>query len=163
MLTEEHKSKCGCCFDVFEVLSPRGRYFFDQILIVTGDYTWVSRNIPESKRQPLEWHHSDLSSKPIKFKQAFSTQKVLARVYLDWKGVLLMEFMPKGQIINAASYCATLNPLRRDIQNHQRGQLSTGVVLLHNARPHTATSTHALLADCLGRFSILPAVRPASK
>jgi hypothetical protein len=77
-----------------------------------------------------------------------STWKVPATVFWDRKGVLLVEFIPKGQTINATSYCATLKQQRRAIQNHRQGQLSTGVVLLQdNACPHTATSTHALLAD----------------
>jgi hypothetical protein len=112
MLTEEHKSKrVGAALTFLERYHQEGDNFFDQILVVTGDYTWVSHNIPESKRQPVEWHHSHSPSKPIKFKQALSTQKVLATVYLDWKGALLVEFMPKGQIINTASYCATLKRL----------------------------------------------------
>jgi histone-lysine N-methyltransferase SETMAR len=59
-----------------------------------------------------------------------------------------VEFIPKGQTINAASYCATLKRLQCTIQNRWQGQPSTGVVLLHNnARQHTAASTRVLLAD----------------
>jgi hypothetical protein len=68
---------------------------------------------------------------------------------LNWerKGVLLLEFMPKGQTINAASYCATLKWLRRATQSRWRNQLPTGMFLLHdNVRPHAATSTLAILA-----------------
>jgi hypothetical protein len=105
--------------------------FWDHILIVTGNITWVSHIILESKHQSLEWQHSISPSIPIKLKQTLSTQR-------DQKGVLLMEFMSKGQIINVASHCTTLKRLQRTIKNHRRGYLSTGVVLLHNnRRPHT--------------------------
>jgi histone-lysine N-methyltransferase SETMAR len=113
--------------------------------IVTGDETWVSHIIPENKCQPLEQHHSHSPSK--KFEETLSTREGLATVLWDRTGVLV-EFMPKGQTISAVSYCATLKRLQCTIQNRQRGQLSTGVVLLHDSvRSHTAASTCALLAD----------------
>ncbi|KAJ4429612.1 hypothetical protein ANN_21798 [Periplaneta americana] len=70
----------------------------------------------------------------------------MATVFWDRKGVLLLDFMPKGTTINADRYCETLRKLRRAIQNKRRGMLSRGVVLLHdNARPYTAASTRELL------------------
>ncbi|KAJ4447089.1 hypothetical protein ANN_09078 [Periplaneta americana] len=121
-----------------------GDAFLDQI--VTGDETWVSHNTPETKRQSRQWHHPSSPKKPRKFKQTLSTQKVMATVFWDRKGVLLLDFMPKGTKINANRYCETLRNLRRAIQNKRRGMLSRGVVLLHdNARPHTAASTRELL------------------
>ncbi|KAJ4433931.1 hypothetical protein ANN_16250 [Periplaneta americana] len=121
-----------------------GDAFLDQI--VTGDETWVSHNTPETKRQSRQWHHPSSPKKPRKFKQTLSTQKVMATVFWDCKGVLLLDFMPKGTTINANRYCETLRKLRRAIQNKRRGMLSREVVLLHdNARPHTAASTRELL------------------
>ncbi|KAJ4446902.1 hypothetical protein ANN_13603 [Periplaneta americana] len=107
---------------------------------------WVSHNTPETKRQSRQWHHPSSPKKPRIFKQTLSTQKVMATVFWDHKGVLLLDFMPKGTTINANRYCETLRKLWRAIQNKRRGMLSRGVVLLHdNARPHTATSTRELL------------------
>ncbi|KAJ4441265.1 hypothetical protein ANN_11119 [Periplaneta americana] len=121
-----------------------GDAFLDQI--VTGDETWVSHNTPETKRQSRQWHQPSSPKKPKKFKQTLSTQKVMATVFWDRKGVLLLDFMPKGTTINANRYCETLRKLQRAIQNKRRGMLSRGVVLLHdNARPHTAASTRELL------------------
>jgi histone-lysine N-methyltransferase SETMAR len=146
VLTEEHKSKhMGAALAFSEHYHQEGNNFLDQI--ITGHETWVSHIIPESKCLSPEWDHSHSPSKLKKFKQT-STRKVLATVFLGQEGVLLVEFMPKGQTFNAASYCATLKQLRRAIQNHWQGQLSTGVVLLDdNAHLHTAASTHALLTD----------------
>ncbi|KAJ4428268.1 E3 ubiquitin-protein ligase mib1, partial [Periplaneta americana] len=94
----------------------------------------------------IEWHHPSSPKKPRKFKQTVSTQKVMATVFWDRKGVLLLDFMPKGTTINANRYCETLRKLWRAIQNKRRGMLSRGVVLLHdNARLHTAASTRELL------------------
>ena len=70
----------------------------------------------------------------------------MASVFWDSKGVLLVDFMPSNTTINSDAYCATLECLRRAIQNRRRGKLSRGIVLLHdNARPHTARQTQALL------------------
>ncbi|KAJ4428302.1 hypothetical protein ANN_24320 [Periplaneta americana] len=63
------------------------------------------------------------------------------------KGVLLIEFLPRGETINRETYCQTLKKLRRAIQNKRRGMLTDGVVLLHdNARPHTARNTQNLIS-----------------
>jgi len=66
-------------------------------------------------------------------------------VLWDCKGILLTEFMAPGTTITSRVYCETLNKLWRLIQNKRRGMLSKGVVLLHNARPHTAVQTNALM------------------
>lgn len=62
--------------------------------------------------------------------------------------MLLVDFLPRGDTINAAAYCETLRKLRRAIQNKMRGMLSAGVVLLHdNARPHAANRTQDLITS----------------
>ncbi|GBO38699.1 Histone-lysine N-methyltransferase SETMAR [Araneus ventricosus] len=122
-----------------------GDEFLDKI--VTGDETWVHYETEETKEQSKQWMHSHSPSrKPVKFKRTFSTKKCMATVFWDRKGVLLVEFMPRGTTITAASYSKTLQRLRRAIQNKRRGMLASGIVLLHdNARPHTAVATTILL------------------
>ena len=74
------------------------------------------------------------------------TKKMMATVFWDHKGILLMEFMAPGTTITSEVFCETLNKLHRSIQNKQRGMLTKGVVLLHNnARPHTTAHTNALI------------------
>uniref|UniRef100_A0A1B6DMM9 Mariner Mos1 transposase n=1 Tax=Clastoptera arizonana TaxID=38151 RepID=A0A1B6DMM9_9HEMI len=68
-----------------------------------------------------------------------STRKLMATIFWDRRGVLLIDFMALGDTINANAYCETLKKLRWAIQNRRRGLLSDGVILLHdNARPHAA-------------------------
>ncbi|GBM93914.1 hypothetical protein AVEN_157695-1 [Araneus ventricosus] len=63
----------------------------------------------------------------------------MTTIFWDRKGILLMDFMPKGTTINANRCCETLRKLLRGI-------LSGGIVLLHdNSRPHTAAATQELL------------------
>ncbi|GFW89030.1 mariner Mos1 transposase [Trichonephila clavipes] len=70
----------------------------------------------------------------------------MCTVFWDIKGILLIDFLPRGQTINAAVYCETLRKLRRAIQNKRRRFLSKGVVFRQdNTRPHTAKVTKTLL------------------
>ncbi|GFW25318.1 histone-lysine N-methyltransferase SETMAR [Trichonephila clavipes] len=144
LLTEEHKLKrMACVLDFLDRYHKEGDKFLERI--VTGDETWVSHITPESKRQSMEWR---LTNSPVrvKAKRTISTRKVMATVFWDRHGVLLVEFMQQGTTINAAAYCATLTKLRRAIQNKRRGLLTSGVVLLHdNASPHSAINTQNLI------------------
>lgn len=145
MLSDKHKTiRMGAALSFLDRYSKEGDEFLSHI--VTGDETWVSYSTPECKRQSMEWHHSHSPSKPRKFKRTLSTRKILATVFWDKFGPLLIEFLPQGTTINADRYCETLKQLRRAIQNRRRGLLSVGVVFLHdNARPHVARKTKELL------------------
>ncbi|GFT17399.1 histone-lysine N-methyltransferase SETMAR [Trichonephila clavipes] len=93
----------------------------------------------------MAWRHTN-SPVRVKSKWTISTRKVMATVFWDRHGVLLVEFMQQGTTINATAYCATLTKLRRAIQNKRRGLLTSGVLLLHdNARPHSAINTQNLI------------------
>ncbi|GFW48766.1 mariner Mos1 transposase [Trichonephila clavipes] len=73
-------------------------------------------------------------------------RKIMATVFWDRRGVLLVDFMPQGTTIFSDAYCATLRILRRALQNKRSGMLSKGVLLLYdNARPHTSRSTRELI------------------
>ncbi|GFY10141.1 histone-lysine N-methyltransferase SETMAR [Trichonephila clavipes] len=143
LLTEEHKLKRIACALDFLDRYHEGDQFLERI--VTGDETWVSHITPESKRQSMEWRHTN-SPVRVKAKRTISTRKVMANVFWDRHGVLLVECNQQGTTINAAAYCATLTKLRRAIQNKRRGLLTSGVLLLYdNARPHSAINTQNLI------------------
>jgi histone-lysine N-methyltransferase SETMAR len=118
--------------------------FLDRI--VTGDETWVHYTTPETKRDSMTWKH--VGSPPVrKFKLAPSARKMMATVFWDSRGVILVEFLQSGLAVNAARYCATLEQLRLAIRRKRAGLLSSGVILLHdNATPHTAAATRAQLS-----------------
>ena len=67
-------------------------------------------------------------------------------VVLRQTGILLINFLTRGETVNAEHYCKALQKWRQVFQNKRRGMLSADVVLLHNnTRPHTARrSTHFL-------------------
>ena len=113
--------------------------------LITGHETWVHLNTPETKRDSMTWKHP---SSPVtkKFKVQRSAAKVMATVFWDAKGVILLDILPQGQCINAARYCSTLDRLRDAIRRKRPGLLRRGVVLQHdNATPHSANLTQQWL------------------
>jgi hypothetical protein len=88
--------------------------FLDYIL--TGDETWVFHHTPETKQQSMQWRHTH-SPSAKKFRTSMSTSKIMATVFGDRKGPLLVDSLPQGDTINAAAYCKTLKSLRQAIQN----------------------------------------------
>jgi len=143
-LTEQHMlNRVQASREFLERYELDGDNFLKSI--VTGDETWVAHYTPETKRQSEQWRHTT-SPSTKKFKTTISAKKIMASVFWDHKGIILIEYLPQGETINAARYCETLKKLRRAIQNKRRGLLTSGVCLLHdNARPHTANVTKQLL------------------
>jgi len=66
-------------------------------------------------------------------------------VFWDVRGVLLFEFLRKGETINSACYQSTLRKLAVAIR-HKRPHLQTGILHHHNALPHTEHARTALIA-----------------
>ncbi|UYV73477.1 hypothetical protein LAZ67_10003627 [Cordylochernes scorpioides] len=74
-------------------------------------------------------------SAPKKAKVTISAGKVLAIVFWDCKGVLLVDYLPPNTTVNAARYCEVLTKLRAAIKWKRPGLLSRKVLLVHdNAR-----------------------------
>ena len=88
MLAEEHKKQRVACALTFLM---RYHKEGDGMLshIVTGDEPWVSHITPESKHQSLHWKRTG-SPKRNKFRQTFSTRKIMCTVFWDRQGVLLV-------------------------------------------------------------------------
>jgi len=86
--------------------------------LVTMDETWLYHYDPETKQQSMEWRHS---GSPLlkKFRVQKSAVKVLASVFCDQDGILLIDYLPKGPTINAEYYLSLLVQLK-DILNEKR-------------------------------------------
>ena len=120
--------------------AEEGDNFLDRI--VTGDETWVLHYTPESKQQSMVWKHPQ-SPVRKKFRTVPSVHKVMVMAFWDCRGSLVLDFMPRGAIINADRYCSTLSLLRAAIRKKRRRILDVdNVIILHdNARPHVANKT----------------------
>lgn len=143
-LTDDHKqSRMGLSLAHLSRYKLEGNEFLERI--VTGDETWVHYSTPENKRDSMTWKH--LGSPPVrKFKSGPSARKLMATVFWDCRGILLVDFLPSGESVTAGRYCETLDRLREAVRRKRPGLLSNGVILLHdNATPHTAGTTRLWL------------------
>ncbi|UYV82439.1 hypothetical protein LAZ67_21002171 [Cordylochernes scorpioides] len=87
-------------------------------------------------------------SAPKKAKVTISAGKVMAIVFWDCKGVLLVDYLPPNTTDNAARYCEVLTKLRAAIKRKRPGLLSRKVSLVYdNTHPHAARTTQMLLEN----------------
>ena len=104
--------------------------------LVTIDETWVHYE-PENKAQSRQWVGPG-SPMPKKFKTQPSAGKVMATVFWDAKGVIMLDLLPKRSTITGVYYANLLDQLKTAIREKRRGKLSKGVLLQQdNARVHT--------------------------
>lgn len=116
--------------------------------IVTGDETMVLYYDPLSKRESMEWRRPD-ERRPIKAKVVQSTKKVMATIFWDCKGILLIDFKERNTTVNGIYYASLLHKLRDNIREKRRGRLSKVVRLLHdNAPVHTAAVSQEAIREC---------------
>ena len=78
------------------------------------DETWLYHHDPKTKQKSIEWWHSD-SPRPKKFGVEKSAGKFLASIFWDQDGILLTDYLPKGQTINAECYSSLLVQLKDDL------------------------------------------------
>ena len=105
--------------------------------LVTVDETWVYYYEPENNAQSRQWLGPG-SPRPKKFKTQPSAGKVMATVFWDAQGGIMLDFLAKKSTITGAYYANLLDQLRTAIREKRRGKLSKGILLQQdNARVHT--------------------------
>lgn len=63
-------------------------------------------------------------------------------VFWDSRGVILTDYLPKGETLNSDYYCNLLEKLRDALKQKRRGMISKGIRLLaDNAPVHTAQAS----------------------
>ena len=80
--------------------------------LVTVDETWVHYYEPENKAQ---WVGPGCPN-PKKFKTQPSAGKVMATVFWDAKGAIMLDFLPKRSTITGMYYANLLDQLRTAIR-----------------------------------------------
>ena len=114
---------------------------------VTMDETWVHHFDPESKRQSKQWKHLG-SPPPRKFRTVASAGKIMASIFWDAKGILLINYLNRGATITGQYYADLISNLREAIKSKRRGMLRRGV-LFHqdNAPVHKSQVAMAAIRD----------------
>ncbi|GFO04466.1 histone-lysine N-methyltransferase SETMAR [Plakobranchus ocellatus] len=113
-----------------------------------------TRALRRQNATQMTWKHP---SSPVtkKFKVQQSATKVVATVFWDSCGMILLDILPKGESVNADRYCETLDRLRHAVRRKRSGLLRSKVVLQHdNPTPHTAKRTKEWLEHY--RWDIIP-------
>jgi len=92
-----------------------------------------------------------------------SAGKILASIFWDQDGILLNDYLPKGQTINAEYYSPLLVQLKGILKENRRGK---GVLFLHDNVPtHRALATQKKLAylgfQCLDHPPCSPVLAPS--
>jgi len=76
-----------------------------------------------------------------------SAEKVLASIFWDQDGILLIDYLPKGPTINAEYYSPLLVQLNNTLKEKRHRKVTKGVLFLHNNAPaHQALATQKKLA-----------------
>ena len=109
--------------------------FFSRL--VTVDETWVHYYEPENKAQSRQ-SVGPGSPRPRKFKTQPSAGKLMATVFWDAQGVIMLDFLANKSTITVAYYANLLDQLRTVIRENRQGKLSKGILLQQdNGRVHT--------------------------
>jgi len=95
-----------------------------------------------------------------------SAGKVLASIFCDQDGILRIDYLPKGQTINAECYSSLLVQLKDILKEKRSGNVTKGVLFLHdNASAHRALATQKKLAylgfQCLDHPPYSPDLAPS--
>lgn len=95
----------------------------------------------------MQWKHSD-SPVPKKFRTQPSAKKVMATIFWDCDGILLIDYLPKNTTMSGQYYANLIKLLRESIKEKRRGKLSKGILLLHdNAAVHTAEVSETAIRE----------------
>jgi len=115
---------------------------------VTMDETWAHHFDPETKQQSKQW--KNVASPPaVKFRKIASADKVLASVFWDSKGVLMIDYLERGKTVTGVYYAELIQKLLSAIKEKRPGKLSDGVLLHHDNTPaHTSAVSVATIREC---------------
>jgi len=94
----------------------------------------------------MEWRHGG-SPRPKKFRVQKSAGQFLVSIFWDQDGILLIDYLPKGQSINAEYYSFLLVQLKDILKEKRRGKITKGALFLHDHAPtHRALATKKKMA-----------------
>ena len=87
--------------------------------LVTGDETWLHHWDPDTKKESMQWKRP--GSPPPK---KFCTSQVMATVFWDSKGIILIDYKPAGTSITGEYYANVIKQLRDAIKETTKGKAS---------------------------------------
>lgn len=110
---------------------------------ITMDETWIFHHDPKLKQERLQWTQAGCSA-PKQVKNTRSAKKVMASVFWDAHGVLLIDYLETGRTINSEYYCNLLHQLDAKIREKRPGLAKKKIIYLQdNAPAHKSVLTMA--------------------
>jgi len=159
--TDQKCQRCQSSEQLLELFRRDPKNFLSRL--VTMDETSLYHYDPETKQQSMEWWHSG-SPHPQKFWVQKSAGKFLTLIFWDQDGILLIDYLPKGQTINTEYYSSLLVQMKDILKEKCRGKVTKRVLFLHNALAHQALATQKKLAylgfQCLDHSPYSPDLPP---
>lgn len=114
---------------------------------ITMDETWIYHHDPKLKRERLQWTETGCSA-PKQQKREQTVKKVMASVFWDAKGILLIDYLEKGKTINSEYYTTLLDQLDVMVRE-KRPSLRKKKIIFNqdNARVHTSALSMAKIKE----------------
>ena len=136
---------------VYSALLKRFRSKEDDFLshLVTVDETWVHYYEPENKAQRCQ-SVGPGSPRPKKFKTQPSAGKVMATVFWDAQGVIMLDFLAKKSTITVVYYANLLDQLRAVIREKRQGNSPKGFCSNRTMRESTLAKLQWMLLSGMG-------------
>jgi histone-lysine N-methyltransferase SETMAR len=145
-LRDEHRSqRAEQAIAFLNRLDADAEEFYDRL--VTGDETWIYQYDPESKIQSKQWLPRG-SSGPTKVKAERSVKKVLATIFWDAKGIILVDFLEGQKTVTGIYYQDVLRKLHAALVKKRPGKIHQRILFHHdNAPAHSSTISRAVLRE----------------
>lgn len=115
--------------------------------VITGDESWVFEYDLSKKRADMVWLAPD-EPRVKKARKSKSQVKVMATVFFDCRGLILLEWMPTGSTITGNAYVETMRRLRERIRKKRPELWRENAWILHhdNAPAHRSFIVSDFLA-----------------
>lgn len=144
--TDQKRIRCNVSRENLAIFNADPEQFLQRF--ITMDETWVHHFEPETKEQSKQWKHQG-SPAPKKAKAVISAGKVMASVFWDSEGILMVDYLKKGHTITGTYYASLLDNLRVEIKKKRRGKLTKGVIFHQdNAPAHKSAVVMAKIHEC---------------
>lgn len=110
------------------------------------DETWVHHYTPETKQQSKQWTEAGCSA-PKEAKTIPSAGKVMASVFWDAKGILLVDYLEKGKTVTGEYYVNLLDRLDEEIRKRRPGSKKKIIFHQDNAPAYKSVLAMGKLRD----------------
>ncbi|EYC37300.1 hypothetical protein Y032_0807g2447 [Ancylostoma ceylanicum] len=128
----EKKCRVEHSNEILRSFQNSGEEFLQRV--VTGDELWIHHYDPESQEQSREWRRPG-SPRPVRPRMEPTAGKVLATIFWDAEGILLVDYLKENATIAGHYYANLLFQLREAIKEKRRGKVTHGILLLQDNAP----------------------------